>query len=89
MPRVLGLGTSRGKIFTRITPRLFHISPFFRNPGLVTGILLQPILLLGSILVNIPLGFYNFDSVNPSILGRDLERMMKSTDKAKKPFAKT
>ena len=36
---------------------------------------MQPILPLGSILVNIPLGFYNIDSVNPSILRRDLERM--------------
>ena len=26
-------------------------------------------------LVNIPLGFYNIDSVDPSILGRDLERI--------------
>ena len=51
-PRVFGLGTSRGTIFTRIPPRLFHILPFFRNPALVTGILLQPILPLGSIVVN-------------------------------------
>ena len=34
-------------------PRLFHILPFFCNPALVTGILLQPVLPLGSILVNI------------------------------------
>ena len=74
-PSVFGVGTSRGTIFTRIPPRLFHILPFFRNPALVTGILLQPILPLGSIVVNIPLDFYNIDSVNPSILGRDLERM--------------
>ena len=53
-PRVFGLRTSRGNIFTRIVPRLFHILPFFRNPALVTGILWQPILPLGSILVNIP-----------------------------------
>ena len=30
---------------------------------------------LVSIVVSIPLGFYNIDSVNPSIVGRDLERM--------------
>ena len=51
-PRVFGLGTSRGTIFTRIPQRLFHILPLFRNPALVTGILLQPILPLGSIVVN-------------------------------------
>ena len=53
-PRVFGLATSRGTIFTRIPPRLFHILPFFNNPSLVTEILLQPILPLGSIVVNIP-----------------------------------
>ena len=51
-PRVFSLGTFQGTIFTRIPPRLFHILPFFCNPALVTGILLQPILPLGSIVVN-------------------------------------
>ena len=72
---------SLGTIFTRIPQKgFFHILPFFRNPALVTGILLQPILPLGSILVNTPLGFYNIDSVNPSKLRRDLERMSDVTD---------
>ena len=53
-PRVFGLGTFRGTIFTRIPKRPFNILPFIRNPALVTGILLQPILSLGSILMNIP-----------------------------------
>ena len=53
-PKVFGLGTSRGTIFTRIPPRIFHILPFFCYLTLVTGILLQPILPLGSILMNIP-----------------------------------
>ena len=48
----------------------------FCNPALANGILLQPILPLGSIVVDIyPLGFYNIDSVKPSILWRDFERM--------------
>ena len=51
-PRVLGLRTSRGTIFTRIPLRLFQILPFFCNPALLTAILLQPILPLGSIVVN-------------------------------------
>ena len=53
-PRVFGLATSRATIFTRIAPRLIHILPFFCNLALVTGILLQPILPLGSIEMNIP-----------------------------------
>ena len=71
----LALELPRDNIHQDTPKRLFHILPFFRNPALVTGILLQPILPLGSILVNIPLGFYHIDSVNPSKLRRDLERM--------------
>ena len=44
--------------------RVFGLGTSQGNPALVTGILLQHIFPLGSI-----------DSVNPSILGRDLEKM--------------
>ena len=56
-PKVFGLGTSQGTIFTRIPLRLFHLLPFFCNPALVTGILLQTILPLSRVLAKcIPLG---------------------------------